>query len=244
MLPAGLKRDAPDTLALLDQPVHSTATYELVVERLRQAIHLGEYGPGDRLPSERDLAERLNISRVTLREAIRVLEGEGYLQTSRGSAGGARVVASRLSQDEIRASLLDRLDELEGMLDFREANEALAARRAARLRSADELAELQASLTTLGETSDHATFRREDSRFHATVARAARLPVLARVVHEVRAAMFMPIDALEFDLILHNTLRGHRGIVKAIEAGNGAAAARAMARHIAQTRDDLHDVLK
>jgi GntR family transcriptional repressor for pyruvate dehydrogenase complex len=228
---------------LLDRPVESTAAYELVVDRLRRAIHLGDYGPGDRLPSERVLADRLGVSRVTLREAIRVLEGEGYLHTTRGSKGGARVVASELTQDEIRARLRERIDELEALIDFRAVNEGLAARRAARLRTEDEVAALYASVEAIAACDDHAAFRREDSRFHALVARASRLPLLAQAVEEARVAMFLPVDALAFDVLLQTTLRGHRPVVKAIEAQDERAAARAMERHIEATRTDLRRVL-
>ena len=60
------------------EPVRKIAVHELVVSRLRRAIHLGDYLPGDRLPSERDIADRLEVSRESVREAIRVLESEGY----------------------------------------------------------------------------------------------------------------------------------------------------------------------
>jgi GntR family transcriptional repressor for pyruvate dehydrogenase complex len=239
MTDSGLQNDALESGKSLDRPIESSAAYELVVGRLRRAIHLGEYGPGDRLPSERDLAERLNVSRVTLREAIRVLEGEGHLQTSRGPKGGARVVGSTLSQDELRARLRDRSDELEALIDFRAVNEALAAQRAARLRTDEEVDALRGSVEAIADCAEHASFRREDSRFQAS-----RLPLLAMAVEEARVAMFQPVDALDFDVLLQTTIKGHRPVMRAIAAGNERAAGRAMARHIEDTRADLRRVLQ
>ena len=69
------------------EPVRKIAVHELVVNRLRRAIHLGDYLPGDRLPSERDIADRLEVSRESVREAIRVLESEGYVVSRRGAIG-------------------------------------------------------------------------------------------------------------------------------------------------------------
>ena len=84
------------------EPIRTTHAYEEVCTRLRRAIHLGEYVPGNRLPSERDLADQFGVSRVTVREAIRVLEGEGYIISS-GRAGGGTTdrCAARVSSQGV-----------------------------------------------------------------------------------------------------------------------------------------------
>ena len=66
------------------RPVRGGNAFEITVARLAQAIKLGLVREGDRLPAERDLAERLQVSRVTLREAIRALREAGYLESRRG----------------------------------------------------------------------------------------------------------------------------------------------------------------
>ena len=68
--------------------VELSPAYELVVECIRRAIHIGTYIPGDKLPPERLLAEHLGVSRTTLREAVRVLASEGYVESRRGAHGG------------------------------------------------------------------------------------------------------------------------------------------------------------
>ena len=81
--------------------------FEETVERLLQAVKLGQVRPGDRLPSERELALRLGISRVTLREAIRVLAQEGYLASRRGRSGGTFVLPTadwRQDTRDVRAT--------------------------------------------------------------------------------------------------------------------------------------------
>jgi len=62
-------------MTVLARPIEASAMYERVVDRIHRAIHLGQLLPGDKLPPERVLAEQLKVSRVTLREALRVLEG-------------------------------------------------------------------------------------------------------------------------------------------------------------------------
>lgn len=75
------------------RPVRGGNAFEITVARLAQAIKLGLVAEGERLPAERDLAERLQVSRVTLREAIRALREAGYLESRRGRTGGTFVLA-------------------------------------------------------------------------------------------------------------------------------------------------------
>src|SRR4051812_10590345 len=82
---------------ILLAPLETPPAYAVVVDRLRRAIALGVLLPGDRLPPERTFAERLGVSRVTIREALRVLQGEGLLLTKRGSGGTIVSDAARLS---------------------------------------------------------------------------------------------------------------------------------------------------
>src|SRR5258707_7702359 len=74
--PAGIER------------VEHVPVYGLVVDQLRRAIHSGAFVPGDKVPPERELSKQVGVSRASVREAIRVLEGEGYVETRRGARGG------------------------------------------------------------------------------------------------------------------------------------------------------------
>jgi DNA-binding FadR family transcriptional regulator len=75
------------------RPVRGGNAFEITVARLAQAIKLGLVAEGERLPAERELAEQLKVSRVTLREAIRALREAGYLESRRGRTGGTFVVS-------------------------------------------------------------------------------------------------------------------------------------------------------
>ena len=72
-------------------PLTIPAAYEHVVEPIRRMITLGEVLPGEHLPTERVLAESFQVSRVTVREALRILQGEGLIESRRGP-GGATVL--------------------------------------------------------------------------------------------------------------------------------------------------------
>jgi DNA-binding FadR family transcriptional regulator len=89
--PGGVVPDDP--AVPLWRPVRGGNAFEITVSRLAQAIRLGVVAVGERLPPERELAERLQVSRVTLREAIRALREAGYLESRRGRRGGTFVVS-------------------------------------------------------------------------------------------------------------------------------------------------------
>src|SRR3954449_5394719 len=83
---------ADTAVAAVFEPVRTATTFEETVDRLGTAIRLGILAPGSRLPSERDLAEQLAISRSTLRQAITALVESGHLTSVRGRSGGTFVV--------------------------------------------------------------------------------------------------------------------------------------------------------
>jgi DNA-binding FadR family transcriptional regulator len=76
---------------LLFRPVRAGNAFEETVERLLQTIRLGVVGPGGRLPTEREMAARFEVSRVTVREAIGALKQAGYVESHRGRYGGTFV---------------------------------------------------------------------------------------------------------------------------------------------------------
>jgi GntR family transcriptional repressor for pyruvate dehydrogenase complex len=226
------------------EPVDPPAAYELVVERIRRAIHLGTYVPGEKLPPERLLAQHLGVSRTTVREAIRVLEGEGYVETRRGATGGLTVRERKLPDARLRQIVRERLGELEELLDFREANECAAARLAALRRTKEDLIRLDRALTAMRENPelDVAQFRAADSAFHLGIADAARNRLLWKAIEDARAAMFLPIDAMA-EHVFKTANNHHARILAAIRAGDARRANRAMADHIETTRRDLRTMV-
>src|SRR5215468_2972115 len=131
------------------RPVRGGNAFEITLARLAQAIRLGMVTSGEQLPPERELAERLQVSRVTLREAIAALRDAGYLETRRGRAGGTFVVyrdSPQVSGDAV-AIAREMGDSLHDALDFRRVVEPGAAALAAtRTLAAAERAQLTACL--------------------------------------------------------------------------------------------------
>jgi GntR family transcriptional regulator, transcriptional repressor for pyruvate dehydrogenase complex len=228
--------------------VERRASYELVVEQVRRAVQLGRFGPGDKLPPERELAQQLGVSRTTVREAIRVLQGEGLLEILRGRNGGAMMVAPAVSPQEIEMRLRGRLAELKSVADFRMIVEPAAAKLAAERRRTADLKALRALLTSLQELADRADeepgpsrFFGVDSEFHHRIAETSRNDMLVAAVDEARARLFTPIGAIFISLHPDaNTL--HREIFEAIDAQEPEIAESTMRQHVSLTLDALYEL--
>src|SRR5262245_8879048 len=154
------------------RPVRGGNAFEITVARLAQAIRLGMVVVGERLPPERELAEQLRVSRVTLREAIGALREAGYLESRRGRSGGTFVVhAGPRPTDADGGPALDAGalaremgEQLHDALDFRRVLEpGAAALAAARPLAAAQRSRLVGCLTA-SRDRDPATRRVNDSR--------------------------------------------------------------------------------
>lgn len=233
--------------------IRPVSTYELVVEQVKRAIFLGRFVPGDKLPAERDLAAQMLVSRTTIREAMRVLEGEGLIQVKRGAAGGLVVKAqTNLQPNEIEAYMEGQRELLDSIFEYRIANECMAARLAATRRSKDQLRRLSTCFKTMKHlcetpemraiTANIARFRALDSEFHLVIAEASCNRFIMQAVEESRTAMFLPIGKV-FKRLEDTANDHHEAIFSAIKDRDPDRAAEAMRLHITTSRDSLENLM-
>jgi GntR family transcriptional regulator, transcriptional repressor for pyruvate dehydrogenase complex len=232
--------------------IRAPASYELVVDQIRRAIQIGRFLAGEKLPSERELADQLGVSRTTVREAMRVLQGEGLIETRRGRSGGAVVTAPESTPAERRQIVRQRLAELENVFDYRLAIEPAAARLAAQRRTRADIARLEETLVALRaaatgpdavDLAPVSRFFAHDADFHHQIALAARNPLLVQAVSDARAAMFLPVGGV-FTALHPHANSGHEEIYEAIKLGDAEAARQAMTDHIELTRQALRDMAR
>ena len=221
--------------AAVFRPVRTRNAFEETVERLLQAIRLGVAGPGERLPAERELAGRLGVSRVTLREAIRAVADAGYVESRRGRYGGTFVVETLPGSPRREPSDVD----IEDALTLRRVLETGAAETAAaRSLAPAERQHLMAALTEVDgvDPGSAPEYRRRDSRLHLAIAEVTAAPSLTTAVAEVRTRVNELLDAIPLlaTNIEHSNAQ-HRAIVAAILAGDPKAARTAMDEHLEGT---------
>jgi DNA-binding FadR family transcriptional regulator len=214
------------------RPVRTGNAFEETVERLLQAIRLGVTGPGERLPSERDLAARLAVSRETLRQAIRALADAGYVESRRGRYGGT-FVADTLPPTESGRPRAELAASLEDVLTLRRVLEAGAAEAAAARDLSDaDRAHLRAALAE-ADTVDLAEYRRRDSRLHLAIAEVTASSLLTSAVADIRIRVNELLDAIPLiEVNIEHSTAQHRRIVKRILAGSPNGARTAMAEHL------------
>ncbi|PRY40311.1 FadR/GntR family transcriptional regulator [Umezawaea tangerina] len=238
----GSRREAPSTAdAAVFRPVRAGNAFEETVERLLQAIRLGVAVPGDRLPAERELATRLGVSRVTLREAIRSLHEAGYVESRRGRYGGTFV------NDVLPTPhpLSDRGPvDLPDTLTLRHVLESGAAESAAsRPLDQSDHHNLRARLQDC-LTSDITEYRRRDSRLHLAIAEATGSASLTAAVADVRMRVTELLDTIPLlEPNLAHSNEQHERIITAILNGNPDAARKAMAEHLDGTASLLRGFL-
>lgn len=218
--------------------VRTGNAFEETVERLLEGIKLGIYACGDRLPAERELASRLGVSRVTVRDALRELAAARYVETRRGRFGGTFVT---YQPDPLRHSELARTarsmgDLLTDALAFRRVVEIGAAETAARASlSRRQREDLSASLAAVAEAPIRG-YRPADSRLHLAIAEAAGSPLLTASVVDVRVRLVDLLNAIPMlERNLAHSNAQHAGIVRAILAGDPEGARLAMDEHVEGT---------
>ena len=230
-----MKRDV--AVAAVFKPVRAPTTFEETVERLGTAIRTGLLPAASRLPSERQLAEELGISRSTLRQALTTLVQSGHLTSARGRTGGT-FVAERPPLSEHEEDPLGH--DARAVLDHRVAVEVgsviLACERALgpELDALDELVERMASST------DFEDYRRADIRFHIGVAEAARSPRLVAEMTEVQGQMSDLIALIAHpEEVLTRSNEQHRKLAAHLRESQTAAAVSAIRTHIRGTEHIL-----
>lgn len=225
------------------QPVRKVRTYEHVLEQIEERIRSGQLRPGDRLPGERQLSTLLDVSRPSLREALRVLETLEIIVPRGGGKGAESGALIAHEPGEALTSLLrfqialSRFP-MQDVVETRCIVEGGAARRAASRATQTELDELARILQRMGDGSlGPAEFNELDTDFHVTVARAAQNKMVAYWMRAIRGAiryeMAAAFDTLEdWRGTAEQLTAEHQEIYDAICAGDGERAARLVETHI------------
>ena len=210
--------------------------FETTVEQLATAIRLGVFVVGEQLPAERELAERLGVSRNTLREAIAALRDSGLVETRRGRSGGTVVTDAGHGPGGDRlatgGTAVRHGAALEDALDFRRVVEPGAARLAATRRlSGDQRAWLTESLRAVRE-ADLGGHRIADSRLHLAIATVTGSPMVVEAVTRAQAALGELLGAIPvLRTNIDHSHEQHDVIVAAILAGDPDTARTTMEEH-------------
>jgi GntR family transcriptional regulator, transcriptional repressor for pyruvate dehydrogenase complex len=214
---------------------------ELAVSQLREQVLSGQWPVGARLPAETELAQRLEVGRSTVREAVRALVHAGLLETRQGSGTYVRSVTPGADWEPRlrRAAVLEAYE-------VREALEVQAARLAATRRTEADIEALFACLAERGRVlGDDVRFVEADLAFHRAVVAAAHNPLLAEMFDSFAAVLREALIAIRSDQAVRSagSDAAHALLAAAIKAGDVAAAAQATHDHLDPTAANLRSLI-
>jgi DNA-binding FadR family transcriptional regulator len=220
-------------------PTEESRKYEVVLRHIENGILDGTYRSGSFLPPERDLALALNVGRSAVREALRVLHTQGFIESSTGRGGGTRVIYSQ-GDAMARIFRLHLAISGKGMTDLietRVALERVSSKMAARFASRSSIASIADVVAAMREADNAEAFNPLDTLFHVLVARAGNNDLVADLTVAIREAVRRPILAsslrMEDWLTFRAKLYGeHARILEAITNGDDMLSADLMEKHI------------
>lgn len=218
------------------RPVRAGNGFEEALEQILQVVRLGLVPGGGRLPAERELAGLLGISRVTLREVLKVLQDQGLIEARRGRYGGTFVLprTGPADGDELRRRVADV--DIEDVLLFREVLESGAAGLCASRGLDDEGAERLRGALAATHEAPLPDYRRIDTLFHLTLAELSGSPSLSDRYATVRASVNDLLDCIPLLVRnLEHSQHQHTVLVEAVLDGDEEAARAVMREHCAGT---------
>jgi GntR family transcriptional regulator, transcriptional repressor for pyruvate dehydrogenase complex len=210
-----------------------------IATQLLDIIELQKLAPGDRLPPERQLAELLEVSRPSLREALHILQAQGLVQIKHGQG---TFVQEPIVAQELRASMMTKTHGLNELFDAREVLEVPAAKWAAEKATKEDIRLLRATLNQIDNVTaihpiDYDQLQLLDAKFHLTIVGIAGNRFINQTLNVLQDVMRMSMQTtLRLPGRSDISRSEHSDILAAIENGNGELASKLTFQHITGAR--------
>src|SRR5438093_5741270 len=217
------------------QPIHQARASGEIVSQIERAIFSAQLSPGDRLQSERELAEQFGVSRITGRDALRVLEARGLIRVKVGATGGAfvadantdRVAESISTMIRLKRMTLSELAEARTVVEA--ATAALAAQRADAAAVSRLAQNVQQGRAVIRDSITHAEASMD---FHVELARAADNEVLYATVAAYRELLVPALREVRNPSTVRTTQKAHEELVEAVRRHDAQGARELMVAHL------------
>lgn len=232
------------------KPVKTKKVYEEIIGQIKKLIIDGKLQPGDKLLSERELAERLNVSRASVREAFSALEMMGIITIRPGEGSFVKQVSFEGMMEPLSFFLQVEIDDLFQLLEVRKILEIETAALAAERATPEDLEEIKSALACmLEEVNNGGTGENGDAAFHFSIAKAANNPVLIKVMHTISDLLAKTFRTTRQKMFLIENIptllhQSHYEIYEAITAHNPRLARIKMKEHLNLVENVLAKIKK
>jgi GntR family transcriptional repressor for pyruvate dehydrogenase complex len=224
----------------LFEPIARQKTYEIVAERLLGLISSRQLGPGDAIPSERELVELYRVGRSSIREALRMLESKGVIRSGGNGSFAVAEFANTLNNSLDFLLSVDEADYGE-LFEVRRILEGEAAALAASRRGDQDVARMEAEIQSMEEgLGSEEGFITADLGFHLTVAQASGNRLIAHLMGAIRNLLQRSLSsAYHIPGSPEGAVVMHRLIVEAIAARHPEEARQRMQEHVSRVERDI-----
>jgi GntR family transcriptional repressor for pyruvate dehydrogenase complex len=206
-----------------------------IATQLIELIDLQRLSPGDKLPPERQLADLLEVSRPSLREALHILQAQGLVQIKHGQG---TYVQEPIVAQELRASMMSKTHGLNELFDAREVLEVPASKWAAEKAAKEDIRLLRATLNQIDTITaitpiDYDQLQLLDAKFHLTIVGIAGNRFINQTLNVLQDVMRMSMETtLRLPGRSAISRSEHQAIFEAIEKGDGELASKLTLQHI------------
>ncbi len=225
------------------KPLKKKKLYEEIVEQIIHLISSEQLKNGDKLPSERALAEQLAVARPTVREALRTLEDRGYIESKIGSGMYVRALSidhlvAPMSEIMLQSDVL-----VEEILEMRLVLETEIAKLATVRHSEEDIKELELTLDEMKKDIENGGYGAEaDDNFHIKIAEACRNKCILTLFIMCRRLLKKAIESVyKKPNVPQNSYKEHIEVLEAIKSNNPEKAALAIKKHIHNTNKRIQD---
>ncbi|MEL7565211.1 MAG: FadR/GntR family transcriptional regulator [Dehalobacterium sp.] len=227
------------------------SVYEKIVQEIRNSIFIGDLKPGDRLPSERKLAEQLNVSRTSVREAIRLLSAENLVQVRHGQGvfiayqNPEELIKEFSKQVFVPASTLKDLFEMRLVLETQGVKWAIQRGTNEQLENILNIVEQAEQKTLTNPEFNYSVLSEQDNLFHNELAKVADNKVMIRVMNDLLDLLYeVRFRALQVKNRPIKSLQEHKDIALALINRDQEKATAAIIHHLENVEKDILESFK
>lgn len=223
------------------KPIERSSLPDKIIAQITSTIIEGRLQPGDKLPSERELAERFSVGRTTVREALKALSYAGVIIKAREGTIVSRSISNFFIDSLTQMLILKHLD-FEDLFETRKILEVKLTGLAAQRATIEDIEIIGNILKEMSEKANHNPYEfiTEDIKFHESIAEAAQNRVLYEIFITIRLLLRKAQEeAIKYPGIMKHSLKCHQQIFNAIKMQNVSKAESAMFDHLEDVKKAL-----